>query len=253
MKKFALAGALLVLAASAFAAKDKPKLPDTGNPHNWLATSAVTDGGHRLGNPAAPTKLMEFVSYTCPHCGHFFQEADAPMKLLLVQPGKVSVELRHLIRDPVDLTAAVMTECVEPAKFFRTSDMLFARQEEWLSKIEATSPAQQARWFQGPIAQRMQAIASDAGFYQMMEPSGYSRSQIDQCFNDTGKVDAIIKQSHDDAMQFGVNSTPSFVVNGKTLDIHTWDDLQKVLGAPATASATAPDDDSAFDLERTKS
>src|SRR4051812_28846152 len=125
MKTIALAAVLLAAAPMAVAAPA----------HNWLATAAVTPGGHRLGNPAAPTKLVEFVSYTCPHCGHFFKEADGAIKLVYVQPGKVSVEVRHIIRDPVDLTAVVLAECGNPNKFFANHAMFFSRQDTWLDKI----------------------------------------------------------------------------------------------------------------------
>ena len=37
------------------------------------------------------------------------------------------------------------------------------------------------------------------------------------------------------ASKYGVKFTPTFVVNGKTLDIYAWDDLQKVL-APAKST-----------------
>ncbi len=225
MKKIAFAAALLAAAPLAMAA----------TAHNWLATSVVVPGGHRLGNPAAPTKLMEFVSYTCPHCGHFFKEADGPIKIALVQPGKVSVEIHHVIRDPVDYAAVVLAECGDPKKFFGNHDMFFAQQDKWIAKIQATSKAQQQRWYAGTVPARMRAIASDAGFYDMMETRGYTRSQVDACINDGKKVDALLKQSQADNEKYGVDSTPSFVLNGKTLDVHSWDELQKVL-APAKST-----------------
>jgi len=219
MKKLALAAVLLAATPLAMAA--------TG--HNWLATAAVTPGGHRLGNPAAPIKLMEFVSYTCPHCGHFFKVADGAIKLAYIQPGKVSVEVRHVIRDPIDYTVVVLAECGDPRKFFANNDLFFARQDVWLGKLEATSKSQQDRWYSGTIPQRLRAIASDGGLYDMMEGRGYSRVQVDACLNDTKKIDALLKQSESDGKQYGIDSTPSFVLNGKTLDIHSWEELQKVL------------------------
>ena len=219
MKKLVLATVLLAAAPLAMAA----------TAHNWLATTAVTPGGHRLGNPDAPTKLIEFVSYTCPHCGHFFKEADGPIKIAYVQPGKVSVEIHHIIRDPVDYAAVVLAECGDPKKFFGKHDMFFARQDQWLGKLRSATKAQQQRWYTGTIPQRMRAVASDAGFYEMMETRGYSRAQVDACLNDSKKVDALLKESQDYAERYKVDSTPSFVVNGKTLDIHSWDELQKVL------------------------
>ena len=62
MKKFAIVAALLAaVPLSAVAAQ------------NWLGTTAATDGGHRLGNPDAKTRLIEFVSDTSPHSGRFFK------------------------------------------------------------------------------------------------------------------------------------------------------------------------------------
>jgi protein-disulfide isomerase len=225
MKKLALAAMLLAAAPLALAATTKAS--------NWLGTAVVTDGGHRLGNPAAPTKLMEFVSYTCPHCGHFFKEADGAIKIGYVQPGKVSVEIRHLIRDPVDLAAVVLTECGDPKKFFGNHDMFFAQQDKWSAKGDDLTKAQQERYYSGALGARMKAVASDFGFYDMMETRGYTRVQVDACLSNEAKIKALAAQSKADADKFNVNSTPSFVVNGKTLEIHTWGELQKVL-SPAT-------------------
>ena len=221
MKKFALAAVLLAAAPLAMAATTKG--------HNWLATTAVTPGGHRLGNPNAPTKLMEFVSYTCPHCGHFFKEADGAIKIAYVQPGKVSVEVRHLIRDPADYAAVILAECGDPKTFFRRHDMFFAQQDIWVGKLRDTTRAQQERWYSGTIPQRMRAVASDAGFYDMMDARGFSRPQVDACFNDTTKVQALFDESKAAADKYNVDSTPSFVVNGKTTDAHSWEELQKLL------------------------
>ncbi len=155
MKNSVLAALLLAAAPLTIGATSKGQ--------NWLTTAAVTSGGHRLGNPAAATKLMEFVSYTCPHCGHFFKEADGPIKLTLVQPGKVSVEIRHIIRDPADYAAVVLTECGDPKKFFGNHDMFFSQQDTWLGKLRDTTRAQQERWYAGTLPERMRAVAGDAG------------------------------------------------------------------------------------------
>jgi protein-disulfide isomerase len=215
---FAVVALLLAATAPAYAASK-----------NWLATTAATQGGHRIGNPDAKTKLIELVSYTCPHCGHFFKEADGPLKLAYIQPGKLSVEVHHLIRDPVDLAVSVLAECGDPKKFFGNHDMFFSRQEQWLAKAQGTSRAQQQRWYEGPLPQRLRAIAADFGFYDMMESRGYSRAQADTCLNDEKKANALLAQSKADADKFGAKGTPTFVLNGKTLDVYTWDDLQKLL------------------------
>lgn len=217
--KFCVAAvALAALAAPAIAAGQ-----------NWLVTNAVTpEGGHRMGNPAAKNKLIEFVSYTCPHCGEYFREGDGPMKLVMVQPGKASVEVRHVIRDRIDMAAVALVNCGDPAKFWGNHDMFFARQDRWFTTWNLALPSQKRRWESGPITDRLKAISSDLGFYEMMETRGYTRGQLDQCLSDTRKLEAIVAASETGADKYGVDSTPSFVLNGKLLDhVHTWADLQK--------------------------
>ena len=59
---------------------------------NWPTVVAETaDGAHRIGNPAAKVKLVEYVSYSCPHCAEFTREADDRIKLAYVTPGTVSL------------------------------------------------------------------------------------------------------------------------------------------------------------------
>lgn len=197
---------------------------------NWLTTVAATDTGHRIGNPQAKTKLIEYVSYTCPHCGDFFREADGALKAALVQPGKGSVEVRHIIRDVVDLAATVLVNCGDRSKFWGNHDMFFARQDKWMTTQRLALPAQQRRWKSGPMPQRLQAVAGDLGFYEMMESRGYTRAQLDRCLTDGGAIDALIGRSEAAADAHGVHATPSFVVNGKLLPgVHTWSELQKAL------------------------
>jgi protein-disulfide isomerase len=197
---------------------------------NWLTTVAATEAGHRIGNPQAKTKLIEFVSYTCPHCGEFFREGDGAIKAALVQPGKGSVEVRHVIRDVVDLTAAVLTNCGDRAKFWGNHDLFFSRQQKWMGAWEMTLPAQRRRWQSGPMPQRLQAVAGDLGFYEMMEGRGYTRAQLDRCLTDSAAIEALVAKAEAGADAYGVNSTPSFVVNGKLLKgVHTWAELQKAL------------------------
>lgn len=221
MKKIAILAALLAA------------IPMTAvTAQNWLGTTAATSGGHRLGNPAARTKLIEFVSYTCPHCGKFFKEADGPIKLALVQPGKGSVEIRHFIRDPIDLTAVVLANCGDKAKFFGNHEMFFSRQEQWLGKAQGADRSQQQRWTSGTVPERLRAISSDLGFYEMMERRGYTRAQVDRCLGDQKKIDALVEQAQADRAQYKVNGTPSFVLNGKLLEgVHQWSELQKALAS----------------------
>lgn len=207
--------------------------PESGRPHpDWTTTVAIGEGGsHVLGNPAARVKLTEFISYTCPHCAHFHKEAEAPLKLAYVQPGKVSVEIRHLVRDPVDLAAALLANCGDPGKFFGNHNMFLRSQDRWVGTMGSASAGQRQRWTSGPLSARMRAIAADFGFYRIMEQRGYQRPALDRCLADEATARRLTTQTQN-AVNAGVEGTPSFMLNGTLLTgTYDWEGLDPQLKA----------------------
>lgn len=198
-----------------------------GNPHpNWTATVTVAeDGSHILGNTQAQTTLTEYVSYTCPHCSTFQKQSDAPLRLAYVMPGKLSLQVRHLVRDPVDLTVAMLTNCGDPQGFFKRHHTFLYGQEEWFSRMGGTSEGQRTRWTTGPVPARLKAVARDFDFYSMMVPLGFTRSEVDKCLADEAMLDTLMEQTKH-ASQIGVRSTPSFALDGVLLaGTHDWETL----------------------------
>ncbi len=199
---------------------------------NWTATINVTPkGSHVLGNPEAPAKLTEFVSYTCPHCATFQKQSDAPLRIAYVMPGKVSVEVQHVVRDPVDLTVAMLTNCGEPAGFFKRHHIFLHEQEKWLARMPSMSDLQKQRWAHGAVPVRLRAVARDFGFYALMEQRGYTRVRVDTCLGDMKMAEKLISQTQD-ATRLGVPGTPSFAINGALIEnVHDWDSLKPWLKA----------------------
>lgn len=216
MNRIARAAALALAAVLAVAAAP-----------NWSGTVAETANGHLIGNPQAKTQLIEFVSYTCPHCANFEKEAAGAIKLAWVQPGKVSVEVRHVIRDPIDLTVALLTNCGVKGKFQLNHAAFMLSHQEWMAKAQSATAAQKQRWSSGPYPARWRAIASDLGFYKRMEGRGYTAAQIDKCLSDEAAARRIVEASEAGSNAYGVTGTPSFALNGKLLPgVHSWAQLQ---------------------------
>ena len=199
---------------------------------NWQAVVAVTPtGSHTLGNPAAAVKLVEYVSYTCPHCAHFQRESEGPLRIAYVQPGKVQVEVRHLVRDPIDMTAALLTNCGPANRFFANHNMFLQSQDSWLARANTATPAQRARWTTGPNAARLRAIAGDFGFYAMMAQRGYDRPTLDRCLADEAMAKRLAASTAK-AGELGVQGTPSFFLNGVLLaGTYDWSSLDAQLQA----------------------
>jgi protein-disulfide isomerase len=197
---------------------------------NWNTEVIKTAAGHRVGNPDAKLKLVAFESYTCPHCGEFEREGEGALRIVYIHGGNLSLEVRHIIRDPVDLTAAVLVNCGTPDKFFANHAAFMLGQRAWLGKMQSATQGQVARWNSGTFSARRQAIASDLGFYAIMANRGYERPEIDRCLTDNAAADALSRQAKTNGDTPGVDGTPTFALNGTVLDnVHTWRSLQTAL------------------------
>ena len=196
---------------------------------NWAGMLQASDGGHLFGNPEAEKKLIEVMSYTCSHCAEFARKGDAAIKLSYVPTGKISYEVRHLIRDPVDLTAALLTHCGDEKKFGGNHEAIMYRFDEWMDKARNATQAQRSRWQFGTNSARFQAIASDLDFYEIMETRGYRRADLDRCLSDEAKAKALADTSAADVAKYQLTGTPSFVLDGKLLEAHDWPSLEKRL------------------------
>ncbi|MWV28495.1 thioredoxin domain-containing protein [Aurantiacibacter rhizosphaerae] len=197
---------------------------------NWNAEIVDTGQGYLIGNPEAPLQLVEFISYTCPHCAHFEADSEAELRYHYVHEGFAAVEVRHLIRNPIDLAAALLTECGDPSRFFDNHKAVLSTQEDWLARAQGLTEAQMARWQAGTVPSRMRAIASDLELDDLMEGRGYSASEISACLGNEAHAREIADKSQANAAEYNVPGTPSFVLNGELLDgVYGWEPLREVL------------------------
>jgi len=199
---------------------------------NWNATTAVTPAGNHIwGNPAAAARLVEFVSYTCPHCANFEAQADGPMRANYVAQGKLSVEVRSFLRNPVDLAATLLTTCGASSKFFGNHTAFMRSQEKWIGQLANPTAEQRKRWSTGEFATRTRAIAADLGFYDIMKTRGYDRATADRCLADEGKAQQLATGTQN-AENLGITGTPSFMLNDVVLaGTHEWRTLEPQIRA----------------------
>lgn len=215
------AGAAVLLMGAGKPAKPAPRA-------NWVASSTVTaDGHHLLGNPAAKLRLVEFVSYTCPHCSHFEIESEGQLKIGMVQPGKGAIEVRNFVRDPIDMTVALITNCVPPSRFFTLHTAFMRSQAQWIGPLANSTEAQRQRWFNGTFATRTRAIASDFKFYDFMAARGMDRSTLDRCLSNEALAKKLAAETDEAINQYNVSGTPSFMIDGILLaGTHDWASLR---------------------------
>lgn len=225
MRCFRLLLALLALLAGALLATAAP-----AQQKDWRATVVqAPSGAYQIGNPAAKVKLVEYLSFTCPHCAHFVAELKAPLHDDLVRRGVVQVELRHAVRDPLDLAAALLARCTGPKGFSGASQAIFAAQNDWFERGRSWWQTNGAAMQSQPELARLRAAASGSGLTALMQKRGMTAAAVNRCFaapGDLNKLTAMTK-----AAWTQIQGTPSFAINGKPASGNDWATLQPQLHA----------------------
>lgn len=220
--------ALLILPTSAIA-------PAQQTTPTYAAQVTRGEGGsHILGNPAAPVRLVEYVSYTCPHCKDFVEESATGLRRYIAS-GQVSLEVRHLVLSAPDIGMTVAAQCGAPARFFSRHDSLMALQPSVLQRASTITPARADAIRALPPLPRIRALATDSGVIGWMRGRGFTSAQIDRCFADQSIIDRI-EAMRSAALAAGVTGTPSFAINGTLVsEAHSWAALQPQVDAALAA------------------
>ncbi|MDQ3144728.1 MAG: DsbA family protein [Pseudomonadota bacterium] len=201
-------------------------------PNNGDWSTIVTqtpEGGFLMGNPDAQVKLVEFGSMTCPHCADFDENGLKPLIDEYVKKGLVSFEFRNFVRDPYDITAALVARCGGPTSFFGLTRAMYADQENWITKVQADPAAMQALENQPPQAQ-FKAIADLAGFPAFAAMRGVPRAKTEACLADPAGASRLVEMNTDAATNFKVPGTPSFLINGKLVEnVSNWTTLEPAI------------------------
>lgn len=222
------ASALILFTSAAPAQQSAPR---------WSATIAESGiGAYSIGNPAAKVKVVEYFSYTCHICGDFARAAGVPLKTLYIDKGLVQFEYRNLVRDPIDMTAALLARCGGAKAFAGNHQAIFAAQPAMLERISKATDKQKKSWFEGTMGERARKIAADTGLTALMTARGYTAAQQNVC------LDNEVAQAELTGMtNIGVNAdrvagTPAFFINGRQAGVTTWAAIKTKLDAALKGS-----------------
>ncbi len=154
---------------------------------------AGPDGDIVLGSEKAPVTVIEYASMTCPHCAHFSTTTLPELQKRYIDTGKVRFIFREFPFDALAAAGFMLARCAGKDKFMPVVETLFAKQSEWM--------------VQKPVPPLM-GIAKQFGFTQ---------ESFDKCLANQQVLDGIQDVRDRAAEKLGVNSTPTFFVNGKKL------------------------------------
>lgn len=202
--RFILSSVWLFLAASlaiVTKAQDKPEAEFP--PH--IAGDIV------YGSEDAPVTVIEYASYTCPHCATFSTEVMPYLQSEFIETGKIKFIFRNFIRDRVDMAVALASRCtsdMEKAK--KLSDIFFEQQHEWM---HSSNP--------------MIAISSIA------YTEGLDLATLNQCLANTELMDSLVTTMKEGHEAYEIKSVPAIIINGVRSDSHSHEELKERIALAA--------------------
>ena len=199
----ALVAAMTVAAVPAVAQDAKPA-------ENAQAAEQMPEGrvlpDIALGEANAPLTIVEYASFTCPHCAAFHDENLPKLKAEYIDTGKVRFIQRDVYFDQPGLWAGILARCGGDDKFFPVSGMLFDEQEQWLAGGSGDE-----------IATNLRRIGLKAGM---------TEEQMTACWEDTAKVEQLIATFQTNATADEVEATPTFIIGGEKVQNGPWEELK---------------------------
>jgi protein-disulfide isomerase len=159
----------------------------------------VRPGDRTLGSADAPVTLTVYLSTTCPHCADWHTRDFPAFKARYVDTGEVRVAFRDLPTPPqqVAIAGAVMARCAPEDKYDVALEALFRGQAQL--RAQPGPPSQQ-------VVVGWLAAAGQA--------AGLTRDQMNACFSSEASFTEIEARA-EQAFTDGVNTTPSFFLNGQ--------------------------------------
>lgn len=120
----------------------------------------VLPSDHVLGRPDAPNIIIDYFSFTCPHCANFNAAVMPVVIKEWVDSGKARLVMRHFPSDQIATRAALMAEGAGP-KFFEAVDTIFKSQIDWLTAADPGAELAKSLVGLGISPERATAFMSD--------------------------------------------------------------------------------------------
>jgi hypothetical protein len=156
-------------------------------PRDKLLAALPSD--HVLGKPDAPNVLIDYASFTCPHCANFYIAVMPSLRKEWIETGKLKFIHRHFPSDLVATRASQLAECAPADKFFARVEFLFRKQVEWLTVGD-------------PLVEMVQVLKGE----------GVTPQEADACFANDRLLDKVIADVQS-GQALGVKFTPTLFIN----------------------------------------
>ena len=164
-------------------------------------TSQIAD--MTIGAEDAPITMIEYASFTCPHCGAFHNEIYPEIKKNYIDTGKVKLVYREVYFDKYGLWASMVARCGGPEKYFGIVDLLYKGQSDW-AKLGSAPEIVDA-------------------FRKIGRLAGIEDEKLEACLQDGEMAQTLVAWYQENATEHDITGTPSFVIDGKKVKNLSYD------------------------------
>jgi protein-disulfide isomerase len=162
-----------------------------------------------LGNPDAEVTVVEYASFTCPHCRTFHEGAFKHLKENYIDTGRIHFIYREVYFDRFGLWAGMLARCAGPERYFGMVDMIYAGQQDWIGNGDPATIADNLR--------------------RMGRTAGLTDEEVNACLQDADMARAMVAVYQQNAEADAVESTPSFIIDGENIRNMSYDEFSRIL------------------------
>lgn len=152
-----------------------------------------------IGAEDAPITMIEYASFTCPHCANFHTDVYGQIKENYIDTGKVRMIYRavYFSGDRPSLWADLLAHCGGKDRYFGLVKMIYEKQREWTA--------------------HQNALAMVDSLYSIGKLAGLEQSDMEVCMQNNDLARALVTASAEGMETHGINSTPTFVINDEVV------------------------------------
>ncbi|MBL6608473.1 MAG: DsbA family protein [Rhodobacteraceae bacterium] len=161
------------------------------------------------GAEDAPITVIEYASFTCPHCARFHSDVYKLLRKNYIDTGKVKFIFREVYFDKYGMWASMIARCSGPDRFFGMTDLILNSQSTW--------------------ARAGDDLAIVEALRKIGRLSGMQDAALDSCLQDGDKLRALVGWYKENAQRDGIQSTPSFLIDGQPYKNMNYEEFAKIL------------------------
>lgn len=173
--------------------------------------AAVTIPDMVQGVADAPVTVIEYGSFTCPHCAAWHEESYGQLKEEFIDTGKVRFIFREVYFDRFGLWASMIARCGGQMRFFPIHDMIYAGQRDWIGDQQPQT-----------IADNLRRLGTTAGL---------DDATLEACLNDQAQAEALVTWYQANAETDEIDSTPTFLINGEKYSNMSFEEMRGIIEA----------------------